>query len=413
MRELIPARASLAALRPLVALLLALALGAPAAAQNLFGPVVRIDDTVITEFEVQQRQRFLQLLNAPGSDRDTVVDALIDDRLRQRYIRSLGGTLPEEGLQAGLAEFAARADLTTEQFVAALGQAGVDYETFRDFVSIQLLWRELIRARYGDRVNVTEADIDAELGVSQSRQGIRVLLSEIIIPAPPQNAARVAALAEQISQTRSTAEFSAFARRYSATASRAAGGQLPWTALEDLPPTLAPLILSLSPGEVTPPLPIPNAVALFQLRAIEETGRPAVEYSEIEYAAYYIAGGRSEAALAEAARIRAQVDQCDDLYGIAQGQPAEVLDRGALPPAEIPTDIAIELAKLDRGEVSTALTRANGQTLVFLMLCDRVAADNAEVARDQVAGAIRQRILSGYSDLLLEQLRADARISRL
>ena len=185
---------------------------------------------------------------------------------------------------------------------------------------------------------------------------------------------------------------------------------MPWTPLSQLPPSLHPIILDLSEGEVTAPLSIPNAVALFQLRGIEETGRPATTYSEIEYAAYYISGGRSEAALATAASIRARVDRCDDLYGIAQGQPEEVLERGAKAPGDIPRDIGIELAKLDPGEVSTALTRANGNTLVFLMLCKRTSAERAEADIGQLAEIIRQRELQGHADQLIEQLRADARI---
>ncbi|WP_201722345.1 peptidylprolyl isomerase, partial [Sulfitobacter sp. HI0040] len=207
-------------------------------------------------------------------------------------------------------------------------------------------------------------------------------------------------------------QFSAFARQYSATPSRDQGGRLPWTPVEQLPPAIQPLIMALAPGEVTAPLPIPGGIALFQLRDIEETGRPRREYSAIDYAAYYIPGGRSPEALARAAEIRTQVDRCDDLYGVAKGQPEQVLSRVTKAPAEIPQDIAIELAKLDPGEVSTALTGSDGRTLVFLMLCSRTAAVNQEADRDQVVGALRQNQLQGYSDQLLEQLRADARISR-
>lgn len=386
-------------------------MGQGAAAQNLFAPVAQVNDSVVTEFEVQQRQRFLQLLNAPGSDRKSVVDGLIDDRLRSALMRQAGGELSPEEVRQGQTDFAARANLTAEEFITALGQSGVDEETFRDFVTISVLWRDYIRARYGNTVTISDAEIDRALGADGSGSGIRVLLSEIIIPAPPQNAARVAALADQISQTQSEAEFSSYARRYSATASRGNGGRMPWTPLEKLPPSLHPIILALAPGEVTAPLPIPNAIALFQLRGIEETGTPSRAYSEIDYAAYYIPGGRSEAGLAQAAKVRAKVDVCDDLYGIAKGQPAEVLDRGAKKPGEIPQDVAIELAKLDPGESSIALTRADGQTLVFLMLCNRTAEANAEVDRDSVIASIRQRKLQGYADQLLEQLRADAQIS--
>lgn len=381
-------------------------------AQNLFAPAARVNSTVVTEFEVQQRQLFLQLLNAPGADRESALQGLIDDRLRAAEVARFGLQITPEGLREGLNEFAARANLTAEEFTQALAQQGVAAETFSDFVSDSLGWRELIRGRYQSRVNITDAQIDRALGNTRSRgQGIRILLSEIIIPAPPPQAERVMALAERIAQSQSEAEFSRFAGQYSATASRGRGGRMPWTPLENLPPSLGPLLLALGPGEVTRPLPIPNAVALFQLRGIEETGAPARSYSQIEYAAYYIPGGRSEAGLSAAAKIRAEVDSCNDLYGIAKGQPPEVLERGTKAPDDIPSDIAIELAKLDPGESSTALTRADGQTLVFLMLCKRVASANAEATRDDVISALRQRELQGYADNLMEQLRADARIS--
>ncbi|MFK7837772.1 MAG: peptidylprolyl isomerase [Sulfitobacter sp.] len=395
-----------------LALVSVMALTGPAAqAQNLFAPVALVDDAVVTEYEVQQRQRFMQLLNAPGSDRESTVETLIDDRLRAAAVAQTGLQLTPEGLETGLTEFASRANLTLDEFVKALEQAGVARETFRDFVSNSLGWRELVRGRYLNRVTISDAEIDRALGNTRSAgDGIRVLLSEIIIPAPPPRAAQVNALAARIAQSTSEGEFSRYAAQYSATASRGRGGRMPWTALSDLPPALHPILLALGPGDVSAPLPIPNAVALFQLRGIEETSAPTPKYSQIEYAAYYIPGGRSDAALAEAAKIRARVDVCDDLYGIAQGQPEEVLERGAKKPGEIPQDIAFELAKLDPGESSTALTRASGQTLVFLMLCKRTAEANAEATRDDVINALRQRKLQGYADVLMEQLRADARI---
>ena len=397
--------------RSIAVLGLGLMTAAPVSAQNLFAPVAKVNESVVTEFEVQQRQRFLEVLNAPGATREGALTSLIDERLRNEAVAEAGIELTPQGIEDSLAEFASRADLSTEEFTQALGQSGVSRETFRDFVVNSVGWRELVRARYASRVQITDAEINRALGETQG-SGVRVLVSEIIIPAPPQQAARVNALAEQISQSKSTAEFSNYASRYSATASRGRGGRLPWQNLTDLPPSLQPLILDLAPGEVTDPLPIPNAVALFQLRDIEETSVAAPTYSEIEYAAYYIPGGRTEPALAQAAQIRGRIDTCDDLYGIAKGQPAEVLERVKKAPSDIPQDVAIELSKLDTGEVSTTLTRANGQTLMLLMMCGRTAAANASASREDVTNALRQERLTGYAEQLLEQLRADARIVR-
>ncbi len=384
----------------------------PVTAQNLFANVAQVDDALITEFEIQQRIRFLQVLNAPGADRQSVLDELIRDRLRVSETAQSGIVLSDEALQQGLADFAARANLTTEEFVQGLASAGIDRTTFRDFVSASLVWRDYIRARFGSRVQITEQEIDRAVSSVGSATGIEVLVSEIIIPAPPNRADAVLAQAEQISQVRTEAEFSSFARRFSATASRGNGGRLEWLPITDLPAVLRPLLLSLSPGEVTAPLPIPNAVALFQLRDIRETDAPPRTFSAIEYAAYYINGGRTPEALARARTIRANVDRCDDLYGIAKGQPENVLDRGSLPPEEIPEDIAIELAKLDPGEVSTALTRANGQTLVFLMLCGRAPTleENQTVDREAIAGELRNQRLTAFSNNLLAELAAEATI---
>ena len=381
-------------------------------AQNPFAPAAKVDEAVITEFEIQQRSRFLQVLNSPGSDRATVLQELIRDRLRIAETRQQGVALNDGALDQGLVDFAARANLTVEEFTSGLESAGVARETFRDFVAVSLIWRDYIRARFGSRVQISEDEIDRAVNQVNTASGIEVLVSEIIIPAPPNRAQAVLAQAEQISQSTSEAEFSSFARRFSATASRGRGGRLDWLPISDLPAPLRPLLLALGPGEVTQPLPIPNAVALFQLRDIRETSRPAPEYDAVEYAAYYINGGRTPEALGIAANIRANVDRCDDLYGIAKGKPENVLDRGSLPPEDIPQDIAIELAKLDPGEVSTALTRANGETLVFLMLCGRTPKleEDQVIDRESVAAQLRNQRLTAFSNNLLAELEAEANI---
>ena len=395
---------------PMLAAAALLAPASPAMAQNPFAPVIEVNDDIITAYEIEQRQRFLRIVSPANSGLETTRQELIDDRLRMQVIRQVGLEATEEGIRAGMEEFAGRADLTADQFIDVLAQRGISEETFRDFVSVGISWRELIRARFGNRVSISDQEIDRALAAASTGSGVRVLLSEIIMPAPPAQADAVLARAERIAQSTTFAEFSTFARQYSATASRGQGGRLGWTPITNLPPALRPQILALAPGEVTQPIALPNAVALFQMRDIQETEAPAPEYSAIEYARYFIPGGRSEAALNEAAKIRARVDRCDDLYGVAKGQPEEVLVRDTKAPGEVPQDIAIELAKLDKDEVSTALTTADGSALVFLMMCGRTPALDQEVSRDAIAARLRQERLTCLADSFIQQLRADARI---
>lgn len=406
-------RAALFALVGLIGSLGTLTTAPQASAQGMFAPVVSVDDQVVTRFEVEQRAALLRVFSTPGNLQELAREQLIEDRVKMTAARAAGITVSEEAIMAGMTEFAGRADLSREEFLRAIAGAGVSEETFRDFIVSQLSWRDLVRARFVPRVRINDSDIDKAMGAMGGGSNLRVLLSEIIIPAPPQQAAEAQAVAERVSQISSIAAFSEEAGRVSATQSRTNGGRLDWMPITNLPAPLRPVILSLAVGEVTQPIPLEGAIALFQMRGIEETGVAAREFASIDYAAYYLPGGRTEANMAETARIRAIVDQCDDFYGLAQGQPEEVLQRQSSAPAELPQDIALELAKLDRGEISANLTRTatdGSEALMVLMLCGRTTVAAAERSREDVAAQLRNQRLEQHARVYLAQLMADARI---
>lgn len=384
-----------------------------ATAQGMFAPVVSVDDRVITRYEIDQRVALLRVFRTPGDVAALAREQLIEDRVKMAEARARGITISDEAVMQGMTEFAARADLSREAFLRAIGGAGVSEESFRDFIVAQLGWRDLVRARFNARVRITDAEIDKALATPTGGSAVRVLLSEIIIPAPPQQEAEALAVAERISQISSIAAFSAEAGNVSATQSRTNGGRLDWMPLTNLPAPLRPVIMGLSVGEVTQPIPLEGAIALFQLRAIEETSAQTPEIASVDYARYFLPGGRTEDNLNAFAQLRARVDACDDLYGIAKGQPAEVLQRQQSAPADLPGDVALELAKLDRNEMSANLTRTatdGSEMLMVLMLCGRTAAGMADVGRDQIAAQLRNQRLEGHARIYLAELIADARI---
>ena len=58
--------------------------------------------------------------------------------------------------------------------------------------------------------------------------------------------------------------------------------------------------------------------------------------------------------------------------------------------------------------VSTALTGASGDTLVFLMLCQRVPSLEDDGDRDSIRAQLRQSRLEGFADGYLAELRSNA-----
>ncbi|MDB4053210.1 peptidylprolyl isomerase [Octadecabacter sp.] len=388
-----------------------MALMSPTFAVAQFAPVIVINDAVVSEFEIDQREAMLRVFRTPGDLQQVARDQLIEDRLKLEALNAAGLRITPEGLRGAMGEFSARANMDVDQFIADLGQAGVAEETFRDFVRVNVSWRDYIRSRFGDRAQVSEAEIDQASGQSSGSADIEVLLNEIIIAAPPPRAASALATAQRIAQLTSTSAFEAEARRVSALPSRTRGGRLDWLPITNYPAGLRGLLLDLAPGQVTAPIPITNGVALYQMRGQREVNQIAPEPAAIEYAAFYIAGGLTDRALREAQSIDNRVDNCDDLYGVAQGLPEDRLQRDVLPPADIPTDVAMILAALDTGETNYSLTRANGETLVFLMMCGRTPVLGEGVDRETVRNQLRSQRLATYANALLADLRAAATIS--
>ncbi|HVG48359.1 MAG TPA: peptidylprolyl isomerase, partial [Rubellimicrobium sp.] len=321
-------------------------LSGPALAQDLFSPAIVVNDRAITGYEIEQRALLLQVFGTPGDPEELARTQLVEERLKQQELERVGVALADEGLTRALEDFSSRANLSTEEFVAQLGTEGISYETLRDYVETNVTWRDYIRSRFADQAVVTDSEVEQALSQEATETaGIEVLLSEIIIPAPPERpelVQRAQTIAEEVSQVTSTAAFEAAAREVSDVPSRERGGQLDWAPLSNYPAALQTILLGLAPGEVTPPLPVTGAVALLQLRDVREAEVPPAAPETVDYAVVRIPGGLSQEAVSQAAQIAARVDTCTDLFGL--GLPDQNILRETVSPDAIPQDVALDLA---------------------------------------------------------------------
>lgn len=382
-----------------------------ARAQNPFSAAVEVNDTIVTNFEIDQRMRFLQVLNAQGNLREQAIEALVNERLQLDAALAVGAEASPDAIENGLQEFAGRANLGPEQFLRQMAQQGIAPETVRDFVANGITWRNVVRARFGPTVEITEDDVERalELGVVLGG-GIEILLAEIIIPVTPENQGNLESELGRLGQdvNGNVERFSEAARRFSAAPTREAGGVTGWRPLGELPEGLRERFMQMGYGQVTEPVPLGGgqAYALFQYRGQREVTSPRLPITAIDYVTVAIAGGRTPDGLAEAARLNNAVDVCNDFNGVVPGG----FERHTVPPSQVPEDIALALRALDNHEMSTSVTRNGGTVLLAVMLCDRVSAEpeaGVDRIREQLFGQQLQRLAANY----LEELRAEARIA--
>ena len=371
-------------------------------AQSLFDPVVSINGAVITEYELDQRVRFNHFLEQTGKNIGKARDDLINDRLKVSAGRRAGIELSQDNLKQSMVGFANNSSRSLKELLSLIAQNGVDAQTFRDFVESGVVWRELVRSQFAGRGVPSEAEIDRATASVGPQGGLRVLMSEIVIAASPQQAVTAKRLADKLSKITSITEFSQKATEFSAAPTRVNGGKLEWTTLNDLPAALAPIVAALRPGQVTPPLNIPNAIVLLQLRAVEETVAAAKILIKIEYA--FLSGPTTSVQI-----VAKNSDTCDDLYGLVKSKPELRLSIQSQKPSDIKRDKAVRIALLDKDEKSI-LPTAEENISDMVMLCTRVYAISENASRAEIIQNLRLARLNSLADGYLAELRANADI---
>lgn len=390
---------------------LVLQTGAAAQAQGMFAPARKVNDQIITNYEVAQRIIFLELLNVGSADmRQEALDLLTEEIVQMQYAQRQGVRVSNEDIREGMAEFAARLDLTVEQVLDVMAANGVEPETFRQFVRAGLLWRQVVSREVPALIHVSESDVARARDIIAIRGTTRVLISEIFLPSDPEFAEPVAQIMEMIEAARSVEEFSEIAREFSLAGSRDQGGRLEWLPIENLPSQIAGPISAARSGEVLGPFELGGAIAYFQLRALDSSRTIPRDRVQVTYKRLLLPGARSAANLARVAQIRAEVRACAELGRFARDLPEEFLVERTELMRNLPSSDAVELGRLDLNEISA--NTLEGNNLVVVMLCGReIQLQDGERPSDtQVSNILFDRRADALARVRLDELISDSDI---
>ena len=372
------------------------------AAEGIFDTIISVDGAAITTYELEQRILFFSFLNEPGDTLISSRQSLIDDRLKMAAGSKDGFALTPTELENAMLDFAKNSNQSLGGLLNLLNEGGVDAETFRDYVEVGVVWREVVRKRFGSQSQPTESEIDRALAAERAEGDISVLLTEIVLPAGPSQLEESRKIARELAKITSIGSFSEKAKKLSVSSSRDNGGKIPWRNLKDLPNGLRQIIASLRPGQVAKPLEVQNAIVLFQLRDVEELGLKAPEIISMKFAK--ITGINSVLDLATKS-----VNSCNDLYGLVKLDKDVVLEMLTQHPDEIEQATALRLNRLDRHEMSI-FSDSSDSIGNMIMLCERNYTTSADISRSEVAKNIRAARLTNLAEGYLAELRTNATV---
>jgi peptidyl-prolyl cis-trans isomerase SurA len=377
-------------------------------AAGKYSPAYLVNDNVITSYEIQQRIKMLQAFGTNGDLRGLAVEQLIEDRLRLQAAKKAGIRASEDDVLNGMIEFAARGDFSIEQLVDYFDERGVHQNTFQDFVRAGILWRNVIGALFASKVNVTDGEVDARLDVSSINFPKTVNVAEILLPIDERGAIRTRALADRLTQTiKNNNQFSIAATKYSKSNTATQGGNMGWIPMGNLPAQVSGAISALQPGQMTAPILMGDAIALYQLRGVREAKSAGEQVISVSYITVAMPNNKSgkNGQITAAVKLINSVDTCLDMETVTSDFGENAVKKQSLPAAQIPPRIGAEIAKLDPNEALYYV--AENSAINVVMLCNR-AKDLPEGAREQIRNALFSQRISSFGAGYLQELRGDA-----
>lgn len=264
-------------MRAAILLLVAILVGGgavPAAAegQTPFRAVAKVNGDVVTAWDLQQRMRLLSATGTAPESREALrsaaLNSLIESRLMLQAGERAGIEVTQERVAEGIAELASRSGVSAEAFRARLGEAGVTDQALADLVGPQMVWREVVRARFGSRVEPTDTEIDAEVALADEGGTTEVALREIglALEGDGRTARETEALAERlVAELRAGGDVAEAVRRYSAAPSAEDGGRVGRVPVRSLPPRVAEALDGVPEGGFADPVRVSGGISILQV----------------------------------------------------------------------------------------------------------------------------------------------------
>lgn len=241
---------------------------APTQAQNLFATIVKVNDAIISGYDVDQRMRLIALerQNADKAQlQSRAISALISDHLKMQEAEKQGLTISDAQIDDALRSVAERNRQTEADVLERLTQNGVAEETLRSQLRAELAWNELVRRRFGRRVAPSDEEVDAAIATAPQTGAVRYDVRQIVVPLRP-------GAAEDL--TRRAFEEAARVRRELTNCDRIAelapryariSGEVGRLTAPQMPPPVREAVLPLGVGETTAPLRSQDGVHVIML----------------------------------------------------------------------------------------------------------------------------------------------------
>lgn len=410
------------------------------------GVAAVVNDQIVSEYDLHQRIALVLSTSGMAQTpenvkrmRNQVLEQLKTEQLERQEAVRKNITVSPADVDKEIDGILKDNHLTMDQLRTILGRANVAMETLRGQIAVQLAWQKAIEDEYGDRINITDQDVNDEL--ARAKEGAdkpHYLVAEIFlsVDSPDQDEKVLKSANDLITQMQGGAPFPTVARQFSQSPTAAAGGDLGWVHDGQLPSELNDALRKLQPGGVSQPIRSAGGYYIMALRQRQEGAGtkiapppPPPPEPEAPKHPGYLPLARFllplppkppkdyvDKVVGMASTIRAQNPTCQQLQKIAAGIKGSVfMSLGEMKLADLGPEIQAELAKTQSGEATPPFKSTAGVEIIAR--CDKQPPKPVEAlqnyvipSRDEVERRLFQQQISMLARRYIRDLRRQANV---
>lgn len=149
-------------------LLIALGAAQTASAQQI---LAFVNGDPITQFDVEQRAKLIQLSTHKSSSQKEVLEELINEKVKIKEAKKFNLTVSSEEIENAYAGMGQRMRMNKDQLTQVLARSGIRPETLKAQIEAGIVWNQLLRGRFGRSLTVAETDVREVLASGQVKDG--------------------------------------------------------------------------------------------------------------------------------------------------------------------------------------------------------------------------------------------------
>ena len=127
------------------------------------GVAVLVNGDPITDYDIEQRIKLMQLGAQKSPARPQVIEELINEKLKIQLLRRYAIPDVDKDVDNAYANMARRMKQTPKEFTDQLARQGVMSETLKSRMKADLLWNQIIRGRFQASFQFSDKDIQARI----------------------------------------------------------------------------------------------------------------------------------------------------------------------------------------------------------------------------------------------------------